>query len=98
MPESEIARLRCELEEQAQAAWQGLYGLGQVGRHQTITRKMERMGETFHALVEEVGTQEATRILIEIEQGIEEKSRTPLLHAQDHQQAPRGYQNGITSP
>jgi hypothetical protein len=79
MPESEVAYLRRELEEQAQSAWLGLYGFAEVGRHQAVTSKMERMGEAFQALAEKVGLREATRILIEIEQGIEEERVTPLL-------------------
>jgi hypothetical protein len=94
MSESEVARLRLELEEQARAALLGLYGFAEVGRHQVITHKMERMGASWQALAEKVGQLEATRILIEIEQRIDEEKHVPLLHAEVHQQAPPDYQNG----
>jgi hypothetical protein len=74
MSKSEVARLRRQLLEQTQAAWLGLYGFAEVGRHQAITSKMERMGETLQALVQKVGEQEAARILIEIESCVEKES------------------------
>jgi hypothetical protein len=98
MPESEVARLRRELEEQARAAWLGLHGFAEVGRHQAITHKMECMGASWQALAEKGGQQEATRILIEIEQRIDEESHVPLLYADAHQQATQDHQNGMVSP
>jgi hypothetical protein len=94
MPDSEIARLRRELEEQAQSAWRGLYGFAEVGKHQFITNKMERMGATWQALAKKVGLQEATRILIEIERDIDKEKTTPLMHAEADQQVRQGNQNG----
>jgi hypothetical protein len=91
MSESEVLKLRQQLQEQAQAAQMGLYGFAQVGRHQAITSRMERMGETLQALIEKVGKQEAARILIEIEEHLYEGHPPHLINTDAQQQAPQSY-------
>jgi hypothetical protein len=68
--QSEVARLRERLEREYQAAEWGLHGLAAgVSRHEFITAKMERMGECHQQLAQLIGTDEATRMLVEIIDG-----------------------------
>ena len=71
MSTSEIARLRQELEASAHAAWQGLYGLAEVGKPITITRRMENMTASIRALADVVGDEQAVQVWIEIENQLE---------------------------
>lgn len=64
---SEVARLRERLELEYQAAEWGLHGFAAgVSRHEFITAKMERMGDYHQQLAQLIGTDEATRMLVEI--------------------------------
>jgi hypothetical protein len=68
--QSEVARLRERLEREYQAAEWGLHGLAAgVSRHEFITAKMGRMGECHQQLAQLIGTDEATRMLVEIIDG-----------------------------
>lgn len=66
MSNSEVARLRQELETSANAAWLGLYGLASVGKHITITKHMENMAQSIQALAGIVGEEQAMQVWIEI--------------------------------
>lgn len=67
MSQSEVARLRQELEESAHAAWMGLYGLAEgVAKHQTITMRMEGISQTLQELADVVGEEQAMQIWIEV--------------------------------
>ena len=43
----------------------GLHGLAEVGKHITITKRMENMAESIQALAEVVGQEQAIQIWIE---------------------------------
>lgn len=64
---SEVARLRQRIEEEYEAAWQGLYGLREgTAKHEFITARMEQMGSYHNDLAGLVGAEEAASILCEI--------------------------------
>ncbi len=63
--QSEVARLRKLIDEEQQAAQQGLYGLAHVSKHEFITARMENMGRIQEELEMLVGAEEATRIIVE---------------------------------
>lgn len=86
MSQSEVARLRQELEASAHAAWMGLHGLAEgVAKHQTITKRMESMQQTFQALADAVGDEEAMQIWIEVGNQQEEgKGRDQLQESKQH--------------
>jgi hypothetical protein len=65
MAESEVARLRQQIELEYQAAKRGLEGMAMVARHQFITRHMENMWNQFERLAKEVGQAEAHRIVFD---------------------------------
>jgi hypothetical protein len=68
--QSKVARLRERLEQEYQAAEWGLHGFAVgVSRHAFITAKMERMGECHQQLAKLIGTDAATRMLVEIIDG-----------------------------
>ena len=71
MSKSEIARLRQELEASTHAAWLGLHGLAEVGKHITITKRMENMTASIQALANIVGDEQAIQVWIEIESQME---------------------------
>lgn len=63
---SEIRLLKEQIDAEAKAAQQGMYGLAQgVSRHQFITVRMERMGILHGRLESLIGSTEATQYLIE---------------------------------
>jgi uncharacterized membrane protein YheB (UPF0754 family) len=60
---SEIARLRAQIDQEAQAAQAGLTGFAQgTSRHQTIVAKMERM---THALITEHGYEQGMQQMMQ---------------------------------
>lgn len=66
MSESEIVRLRRQIEEAYEAGMQGLTGLASgTANHQFIQAKLERVGACHSRLVELVGAQEAIQIVYE---------------------------------
>jgi hypothetical protein len=66
MPESEIAHLLQQIEQEYGAARSGLSGLASgVTRHAFITAKMERIDACHRALSGLLGEQEATRLVVE---------------------------------
>ena len=63
---NEITLLKEQIDAEAKAAQQGMYGLAQgVSRHQFITVRMERMGILHERLKSLIGGAEATRYLID---------------------------------
>ncbi len=63
---SEITLLKEQIDAEARAAQQGMYGLAQgVSRHQFITVRMERMGMLHERLESLIGSAEATKYLID---------------------------------
>ncbi|HLJ35010.1 MAG TPA: hypothetical protein VKU38_15250 [Ktedonobacteraceae bacterium] len=66
MSQSEVARIRQQIEMEQQAAWLGLYGLAQgTAKHEFINAKMERIWELRDTLVPLVGENEASRMMCE---------------------------------
>lgn len=66
MSQSEVARIRQQIELEQQAAWLGLYGLAQgTAQHAFITAKMERIWELRDTLIPMVGEDEANRMMCE---------------------------------
>ena len=66
MSQSEVARIRQQIELEQQAAWLGLYGLAQgTAQHEFITAKMERIWELRDTLAPLVGEAEASRMMCE---------------------------------
>ena len=63
--QSEVARLRKLIDEEQQAAQQGLYGLAHVSKHEFITARMERIGQIQEELEKIIGVEETARILVE---------------------------------
>ncbi|MBO0783313.1 MAG: hypothetical protein J2P37_31250 [Ktedonobacteraceae bacterium] len=70
--ESEVARIRAQIEAEHQAAKLALHGL-QVGtaRHAFIEARTERIGALHESLVPLIGQQEAIHLLCEIMEGRE---------------------------
>jgi hypothetical protein len=63
MSESDVARIRRQIEDEYIAAKLGLSGLAEgTARHRFITKRMENMWEQFQQLVQVVGQAEAHRI------------------------------------
>ncbi len=68
--QSEVARLKAQIEAEAQSAQWALGGVALgVAKHQFITRRMERMGMFHEKLNELIGEEEGTRFLIQAMQG-----------------------------
>lgn len=62
---SEVARLKECLRLEAEAAFQGLYGYAGVARHEVIQQKLERFGEVFSQLKEQMGEEEAALFMLD---------------------------------
>lgn len=65
MVESEVARLRQQIEAEYTAAQLALQGPAMVARHAFITTKPENMRVAFEALTPLVGKEEAVKLLAE---------------------------------
>ena len=65
--QSEVARLKAQIEAEIQAARWALHGacLG-AAQHQFITCRMERMGMLHEELKERVGEEEGIRLLVQV--------------------------------
>lgn len=63
---SEVARLMQQIEIECQAAKQGLEGLAIVASHDSINARMEKLWNYRQELAQEVGEQEATKIMYEL--------------------------------
>ncbi|SRR5712691_4199934 len=66
---SEVAALRQAIEREYEAAGFGLFGLAQgTARYAWITARMERIASAHAHLCELVGTEQATAILVALDQ------------------------------
>jgi hypothetical protein len=82
MPQSQIAALKANIAAEYMAGKLGLTGLASgVGTHQYITARMERMGQTFEALANLVGSKnEAMQIVAEVQADLpEETTRSHMI-------------------
>ncbi|RAQ95346.1 hypothetical protein [Thermogemmatispora tikiterensis] len=68
MAESEVARLRRQIEEEYAAALWGLTGLACWARHDFINARMGRLAELEEALSEYIGLEEAQEEMAEVYQ------------------------------
>ena len=64
---SEVARFRQQVEQEYEAAQRGLTGPAIVSRHDFITKRMEGIAAEHGRLVEELGEEEAMRLLCEVD-------------------------------
>jgi hypothetical protein len=63
--QSEVARLKAEIELQSAAAHRAVYGLAEgTSQHSFITKKMERIGKLHDDLMGIIGERKATRFLV----------------------------------
>lgn len=71
---SEVARIRRQIQDEYDAAYQAQHGPAIVGQHRIINERMERMGQLHDRLKEIVGGDEAAEILNDaLEKGKEVK-------------------------
>ncbi|GCE45707.1 hypothetical protein EI42_02876 [Thermosporothrix hazakensis] len=67
MSQSEVARLREQIEQEFIALRRGLSGLSSgMARHSFIHSRMERIGSIQSSLAEHVGEKEATHVMCEL--------------------------------
>ena len=63
--QSDVAKLKAELELRNAAAQYAMHGLSQGStKHKFITKNMERMGELHDELIERIGEGKAARFLV----------------------------------
>ena len=75
---SEVARLLLQIREEFESARLGLSGLAEgTARHQVITTKMERMGQSFLDLEALVGDDAMPLIVAQLESVPDQKSSSP---------------------
>ncbi len=67
MEESEVARIRRQIELEYEAARRGLEDYAIASRHQFIAARMQRVSQYHQELVTLVGDQRATEIVLEAE-------------------------------
>lgn len=87
MGQSEIARVRQHFAAEYLSAQLGFSGLAEgTSRHQFITNKMERMGESFETLAEMMGKEQAIQILADTLQEVPEQvTRQEILQVLLHE-------------
>src|SRR5262245_40917904 len=66
MSESEVARLRQQIEAECLAAQQGLQAFASVARHEIITHRFNQVGALADQLAQHVGEEEANAIAAQI--------------------------------
>ena len=77
--QSEVARLKAQIEAEIQAAHWALHGVSLgTAQHQFITCRMERMGMLHEELKELVGEEESLRLLLQV---MDHNSATAKLQA-----------------
>ena len=66
MAQSEVARIRAQIEAECEGMRRGLYGFAITAQHQFIHARYERLGQLQDELAAHVGEQEATRQVVEL--------------------------------
>jgi hypothetical protein len=86
--QSDIARMRQHIASEYLSAQLGLSGLAEgTSRHKFITTKMERMGESFDALAQTMGKEQAIQIIAQTLQEIPEQvTRQDVVQVVLHEQ------------
>ncbi len=74
--QSEVARLRQQLNAEYQAARLAMNGYAEVARHETITARMENMGRLHEELRAIVGEEEAVKALV---RAMDVKEKSPEI-------------------
>lgn len=72
--QSEVARLKAQLNAECEAARLAMTGYAEVARHETITARMENMGALHEELKGIIGEREATEALVKAMDGKEKSS------------------------
>ena len=72
--QSEVARLRQQLNAEYQAARLAMNGYAEVARHETITARMENMGRLHEELRAIGGEEEAVKALVRAMEGEKKRS------------------------
>jgi hypothetical protein len=62
--QSDVARLKEQLDAECAAARRALYSFAETGKHAYITRRMEKVGEVHDELIERIGEERATELLV----------------------------------
>jgi hypothetical protein len=85
--QSEIARVRQQIAAEYLSAQLGFSGLAEgTSRHQFITTKMERMGESFETLAQMMGKEQAIQIVAQTLQDVpEQATRQDILRILLHE-------------
>jgi hypothetical protein len=84
---SDVARMRQTIAAEYLSAQLGLTGVAEgTSRHRFITNKMERMGESFEALAEMMGKDQAIQIVAQTLQEVpEQATRQDILRVVLHE-------------
>ncbi len=80
---SEVAQLLQKIDEEREAARQGLYGYAQVATHESITARAERGAERILRLGDEGKHDEAKRLMDTPGWGVEEETSITILQQGD---------------
>ena len=75
--QSEVARLKAQLDAEYQAARLAMTGYAEVARHEYITTRMERMGALHEELRGLVGDEKATEALVKALDGSKARAVKP---------------------
>ena len=84
MSTSEVARIRAQIEQEYQSAYNGLHGLAQVGMvpHQHRTECTERISDLHVDLIALVGVEQAGKIVSDVLEPLEKGGgKTPTSPA-----------------
>lgn len=65
--QSEIARIRQQMQAEYEACQRVFTGFTPTARHEYITKRQENLGECFENLKKHMSPEEAMQVLIEIE-------------------------------
>ena len=66
---SDVARLKQQLDAECEAAQLAMHGYAEVAKHAIITHHMENVGMLHDELIERVGEEEATEMLVRAMEG-----------------------------
>jgi hypothetical protein len=76
--QSEVARLRAQIDAEYTAAYNGLHGLSAgTSRHAFIQKRMERVAELGEQLIAQLGKEEALPLIVAAMEGRGEQSEEP---------------------
>ncbi len=75
--QSEVARLKAQLNAECEAARLAMTGYAEVARHETITARMENMGRLHEELRQLVGDEKATEALVRALDGSKARAVKP---------------------